>query len=265
LLYLVLSVLAVIVLFPLYFLLVLSLGPASATNVGLLPDIHTLTLANYKWVLVDSEFLTWIKNSVLVGSISTAIGVFVSILAAYSLARFKFRGRTVFGATVVATQLLPTIVLAIPMFIILVRLHLNNSYTGLIITYMTLIVPFGTWMLSSYFTTLPRGLEEAARIDGCSSLGVLLRIILPISTPGIAVVILFGFTIAWSDFLFALLIMASPDKLTATVGASLLASDQGTLLGDLSAYGMLTLLPVVAIFVVLQRYLTDGLTAGAIQ
>lgn len=260
-----LAVVALLFVLPLYWLVKMSVGPATSRGSTLFLDLGDLTLDNYVYVLRDSEFLRWLVNSVVVSSAAAAIGVVTSLFAAYSLARLRFRGRTLFLQLVVVTQMIPSILVAIPLFVILIRLHLNDSLVGLSLTYVSLVLPFGVWMLYGFITELPIELEEAAFIDGANRFQVVTRVLLPVAAPGLATVGIFSFLLAWEDFLLGLMILSSSDKLTLTVAASRLVTDNLTYYGYIGAFGVLGLVPVMVIFAFLQKYIVRGLTAGAIK
>jgi len=163
------------------------------------------------------------------------------------------------------SQALPGIILAIPIYFVLIRLHLLNTYGGLVLTYLTLSVPFSTWMLWGYFNTIPIEIEEAGIVDGCSRIGVLIRIVLPLSGPGIGAVALYTFMLAWEEFLYPLMIISSEKKQLLTVGASFLISSQAIYWGQLMAYVVLSVLPIAILFLFLLRYFSAELTAGAMK
>lgn len=266
LLYLGLSLVAVISLFPFYWAAVISLfGNPYFPSLNLVPKLSTFTVESYKNVLFERNFPVLFTNSLIVSLSAMALGVSVSILGAYSLSRFKFFGRRTFGVGILFSQALPGIALAIPIYFILMRLHLLNTHAGLILTYLTLAVPFSTWMLWGYFNTIPIEIEEAGIIDGCSRIGVLIRIVLPLSGPGIGAVALYAFMLAWEDFLYPLMIISSEKKQLLTVGASMLISSQAIYWGQLMAYVVLSVLPIAILFAFLLRYFAAGLTAGAIK
>lgn len=263
--YLPLIVISLAILFPFYWMVIASFGDPAGFRVDLLPSVRSFSLDSYRWVLFRLPFARWFLNSVLISGFATVMAVVTSVFAAYALSRMHFRGRQVFTAAVVVTQLLPSILLAIPWFVILAYLGLVNTHFGLIITYLTIALPFSIWMLYGYFQSIPTELEDAAMVDGCTRASALIRVVLPLAAPGVATVALFAFVLGWEEFLYALLIMSSDDRITVTVGAARLLSDQTLYFGYLSAYGVLTVLPVALVFGVLQRYLVRGLTMGALK
>ncbi|MGQ9779575.1 MAG: carbohydrate ABC transporter permease, partial [Bacillota bacterium] len=197
--------------------------------------------------------------------VSSRIQVILSTFAAYGLARFKFRGRNFFSMGLLVTQMFPPVLLIIPIYLIMINLRLVNTYAALVITYCTFAVPFSTWMLYGYFETLPAELEEAALVDGCSRLGTLFRIIIPLAAPGIAAVALFSFILSWQEYMFALTLTRTAEMRTLPVGISMLVGFREVLWGQLMAGSVIVTVPVVVLFVYFQKYLIKGLTMGAIK
>jgi multiple sugar transport system permease protein len=265
-LYVVLGIYLLVVTFPFYYMGLTSLR----TQKDVYDREHmltpaNLTLENYGIVLGNTGMRTWLTNSAIVASASTTIAVIISVLAAYSLARLKFFGSRSLAKSVLFMYLVPSSLLFIPLFLIMSNLRLLNTLWALIISYQTFNVPFCTWMLLGYFRTLPEELEDAARIDGCSRLGVLGRIVLPLAAPGIVTAFIFGFTNSWNEFLFAV-VMAGRTELR-TVPAGLYSFQVGDVLlwGQLMAAALIATLPVVLLFMLVQRFVVQGLTVGAVK
>ena len=262
----VLGVALVITLFPLYWMLVTSVTPYSAMF-SALPTLipPSVTIEHYIDLFKNTAFLTFTRNSLIVSTISMLVSVVTSTLAAYAITRLKLRGRHVLATLVMATYLLPQSMLFIPMYILVSSLKLANTLPGLMLTYPTFLVPYGTWMLMSYFKTIPREIEEAALIDGCSRWQTLWRIIAPLAAPGISVVAIFSFTLAWDEFLYALVLTTSPSVQTLPVGIA------GFIVGDIFLWGrimcasVLTAMPMVALYTVVQRWVVYGMTAGSVK
>ena len=210
-------------LFPFYFMVV-----TSFKSDGELYDLKAVpfliqrgaTLEHYHLLLRDTPFLTWLFNSVLVSVLATAISIVIAILAAYSLARLRFRGAPSFGTAVFITYLVPTTLLFLPLAQVVNRLGLADSVWALILTYPTFLVPFCTWLLLGYFRTIPQEIEECAMVDGCTRFQALIRIVLPVAVPGIVCAILFAFTISWNEFIYALTFISSTAQKTTTVGVT---------------------------------------------
>ncbi len=264
-LYFVLGIYLLVVTFPFYYMGLTSLRAQKEVydRTAMLTP-RNLTLDNYRTVLGNTGMRTWLRNSVVVAAGSTAISVAISVLAAYSLARLRFFGSQNLAKSVLFMYLVPSSLLFIPLFLIISNLRLLNTLWALIISYQTFNVPFCTWLLLGYFRTLPEELEDAARIDGCSRLGVLFRIVLPLAGPGIVTASIFGFTNAWNEFLFAV-VMAQRSELR-TVPAGLYSFQVGDVLlwGQLMAAALIATLPVVLLFMLAQRFVVQGLTVGAV-
>lgn len=239
--------------------------PEIFTRVPVLIPQHP-TLANYQYVLTKTPALRYFANSVLVAGATTLLAIVLSVLGAYALSRFRFRLRRQMGSWLIAGQTFPGVLMLIPLFVTLASLNLVNTFTGLIIVNTVSALPFATWMLKGYFDTVPKELEEAAMIDGCSRLHALWRVILPVAAPGVAAVALFSFTLAWQEFMFALTMMKDMNKYTLSVGINFFVGMGGTVVwGNIMAMAVLIIVPSLILFLFLQRYLVSGLTAGAIK
>lgn len=265
-------------LFPFYFMVITSFkADGELYNLKANPIIIQLsptapdysggpTLEHYQLLLRDTPFLTWLFNSVLVSVLATAISIVLAILAAYSLARLRFRGATSFGTAVFITYLVPTTLLFLPMAQVVNRLGLADSVWALIVTYPTFLVPFCTWLLLGYFRTIPQEIEECAMVDGCTRFQALIRIVLPVAVPGIVCAVLFAFTISWNEFIYALTFISSTAQKTTSVGvtAELIRGDI-FYWGSLMAGAVLGSVPIVLVYVVFMDYYVSGLTQGAIK
>jgi multiple sugar transport system permease protein len=265
-LYALLAIYLVVVTFPFYYMALTSLR----TQKDVYDREHmltpaNLTLENYRLVLSSTGMRTWLTNSTIVAFASTTIAVIIGVLAAYGLARLRFRGAQTLARSVLFMYLVPGSLLFIPLFLIISNLRLLNTLWALILSYQTFNVPFCTWLLLGYFRTLPEELEDAARIDGCSRLGVLGRVVLPLAAPGIVTAFIFGFTNSWNEFLFAV-VMAQRTELR-TVPAGLYSFQVGDVLlwGQLMAAALIATLPVVLLFMLVQRFVVQGLTVGAVK
>ncbi|MCK9872579.1 MULTISPECIES: carbohydrate ABC transporter permease [Nocardiopsis] len=266
----VLTFLTVFTVLPLYVLVVTSVKPLENVR-GMftwLPDRVTLQPYVDMWTTIPlARYLT---NSLIVTTTATALALVVAVLAAYPLSRLRFRGRRLFSMTVLSTQMFPGILFLLPLFLIFVRLEdltgieFTGSYTGLIITYLTFALPFSIWMLAGYFSAIPEGLEEAAMIDGTSRIGALVRVILPVARPGILAVGVFAFITAWGEVLFAS-VLTDTETRTLSIGLELYTSQTDTLWNELLAASVTVSLPVVVAFMLVQRYLVSGLSAGAVK
>jgi len=210
-------------------------------------------------------FLRHALNSAIVALATTVVGVLLSCTAAYALSRFRFPGRRAGLTTFLVVQMFPASMLLLPLYVLLDQLHLLNSLAGLVLVYTTTAIPFCVWTLKGYFDSLPRELEEAARIDGAGPWRIFFRIILPLARPGIAVTALFSFMTAWNEFIMASTFMTDESKYTLPV---LIQSSVGQFSSDwglFAAGAVVTSIPVMVLFYALQKYLVGGLTAGAVK
>lgn len=253
-------------LFPLFWLLKVSVTPNDllySEGVRMWPS-HA-TLDHYRYVIENSAFPTFFKNSVIVAG-STAFAVTIlSSLAGYALSRFRFRGKYWIIGLMLVTQMFPLVMLVAPIFKMLSPLGLTNSLTGLVIVYTAFNVPFATFLMQSFFDGIPKDLEEAAMIDGASRFTAFRQIILPLTLPGIAATLGFVFTAAWSELLFALMLISGNESATFPVGLLTFVSKFSVDFGQMMAAGVLALIPACLFFLLIQRYLVQGLTAGAVK
>ncbi len=224
------------------------------------------TLDHYLYLFHQTQFATWLSNTTMVAVLSTAVALTVSILAAYALARLRFRGSEVFGGLIFAVYLIPTTLLFIPLSQVVRALNLGDSRWALVVTYPTFLVPFATWLLMSYFRTIPQELEESAMIDGCTRLGALVRVVLPTAIPGVLTATLFSFTLSWNEFIYAVTFVSSTAQKTLGPGVvtELIRGDV-FYWGELMAGAVLGSVPIAAIYALLLDYYISGLTAGAIK
>ncbi|MEN0116413.1 MAG: carbohydrate ABC transporter permease [Agrobacterium cavarae] len=253
-------------LFPLFWLLKVSVTPNDllySEGVRLWPS--RATFDHYRFVIENSAFPTFFKNSVIVAG-STAFAVTVlSSLSGYALSRFQFRGKYWIIALMLITQMFPLVMLVAPIFKMLSPLGLTDSLTGLVIVYTAFNVPFATFLMQSFFDGIPKDLEEAAMIDGASRFTAFRQIILPLTLPGIAATLGFVFTAAWSELLFALMLISGNQSATFPVGLLTFVSKFSVDFGQMMAAGVLALIPACLFFLLIQRYLVQGLTAGAVK
>lgn len=253
-------------LFPLFWLLKVSITPNDllyGEGVRMWPSRSTLD--HYIFVLEHSDFPLFFRNSLIV-SLSTAfIVTALASIAGYALSRFAFRGKFWIVGLMLLTQMFPLVMLIAPIFKILSPLGLTNSLTGLIIVYVAFNVPFATFLMQSFFDGIPKDLEEAAMIDGATRFKAFRQIILPLTLPGIAATLGFVFTAAWSELLFALMLISGVDSSTFPVGLLSFVSKFSVDFGQMMAAGVLALIPACLFFFFIQRYLVQGLTAGAVK
>ncbi len=260
-----LAIMLIIALFPIYWIFVTSIKP-SAQIYALVPSLWPAnpTAIGYTNLFAKTEFVSWVGNSAVVALIVSTASIFLSTLAAYALARFQFVGREFIGMMILVAYLLPPALLFIPLYILVVRLGLAQSVWGLMFVYPTITVPYATWVLTSYFRNLPVDLEEAAMMDGCSRLGALRHVTLPLAGPGVVATFIFSFTLCWSEYLYALVIL-SGQSLTIPIGlASLIVADVPKW-NEIMAGAMITSIPVVILYTVASRYIVSGLTLGGVK
>jgi multiple sugar transport system permease protein len=215
-------------------------------------------------ILRDRPILLWLSNSALAALGSVILSMTVSVLAGYSLSRFRVRGGQSLGLFILTAKMLPATLLVIPLFGIFRTVDLIGSLWSIILAHATLIIPFTTWMLKGYFDTIPRELEQAAMVDGCSPFGAMVRVILPVSAPGLAATALYGFVLSWSDYAYARTFLTNAQSnWTANLGITTMKGEYISNWADISAASILVALPVLVIYLFLERYLVGGLTAGA--
>src|SRR5688500_9900566 len=267
-LYLPLSSLLFLMLFPFYWMLITSIKPnRELYSQKIMPLIvHQPTLKHYVDLLTETSFLTWTYNTMLVAVVSTAVSLVLGTMIAYPLSRMNFPGVAVVAIGVAATYLVPQPLLFIPMADIINRLGLGNTLQAVMLTYPTLLIPFSAWLLMGYFKSVPRELEEAARIDGASRLQAMVRIVLPLCTPGLLSAGIFSFTLAQNEFLYALIFLTTSDVRTVPVGAitELIRGDV-FYWGQLMAAALLGSVPVALIYSLFVDYYVAGLTSGAVK
>jgi ABC-type glycerol-3-phosphate transport system permease component len=223
------------------------------------------TLENYQRLFREYDFVRYFLNSLLVATVTAIVATSLSAFAGYSLARFQFPGRSFFGVLILVTQMLPGIAIIIPLFIWFKQFQLIDTYWALLIAYNAFAIPFSTWMLRGFFASIPRELEEAALIDGAGMVGAFLRIVVPLSLPGLLATAIFAFIVSWHEFLFAVTFTNSAELRTLTVGIAAMRGKDVIDWGLLNAGVVITTIPVAILFAFVQRYLVQGLTAGAVK
>ena len=267
-LYIPLAVFVVLMLFPFYWMLITSIKPnRELYSQKVMPLIvYQPTLKHYIDLLTETNFLTWTYNTMLVAVVTTVVSVVLGTMIAYPLARMRFPGSAVVAIGVAATYLVPQPLLVIPMSDIINRLELGNTLTAVMLTYPTLLIPFSAWLLMGYFKSVPRELEEAARIDGASRFQAMARIVLPLCTPGLLSAAIFSFTLAQNEFLYALIFLAKSEVRTVPIGVvtELIRGDV-FYWGQLMAGALLGSVPVAIIYSFFVDYYVAGLTAGSVK
>jgi multiple sugar transport system permease protein len=258
----------VLALFPFYWMAITSVKPnAELYNTKMMPLlVRNPTLKHYVDLLTETSFLEWTWNTMLVAVVSTAISLVLGIMLAYPLARMRFAGAGLIATTVAAIYLVPQPLLFLPLADVINRLDLGNTLTSVILTYPTMLVPFCAWLLLGYFKTVPRDLEEAARIDGASRLQTMRRIFLPLCLPGFISAGIFAFTLSQNEFLYALIFLTNSSVRTVPVGviAELIRGDV-FYWGQLMAGALLGSVPVAIIYSFFVEHYVAGLTAGSVK
>jgi len=271
--HLVLILACIIAVYPILRIFTISIRPGDtllSTNLSIIPK--NATLNSYRQVLFGdlatkrkSDFFLWLWNSLLITLTTATIGVILSASAAYAFSRFKFTGRSAGLIFLLTTQMIPAGMLLLPLYMMLTRLKLINQYLGLVIAYSVSAVPFSIWLLKGYFDTIPPDLEEASMIDGTSRLGAFYRVILPLSTPALAVAFLFNFTSGWSEYLVARVVLQKAPMYTWPLGIWTYAGQYTLSAGKFAAASMLLALPSMALFLYSSKWLVSGLTLGGVK
>jgi multiple sugar transport system permease protein len=267
-LYVPLAVFLVLMLFPFYWMLITSIkSNRELYSQKIMPlVVHQPTLKHYIDLLSETNFLVWTYNTMLVAVVTTLVSVVLGAMTAYPLARMRFPGAAVVAIGVAATYLVPQPLLFIPMADIINSLELGNTLSAVMLTYPTLLIPFCAWLLMGYFKSVPRELEEAARIDGASRFQAMTRVVLPLCTPGLLSAGIFAFTVAQNEFLYALIFLSESDVRTVPVGVitELIRGDV-FYWGQLMAAALLGSVPVAIIYSFFVDYYVAGLTAGSVK
>ena len=264
--YCTLAIFCVISIYPILNIISISLRPSTSAfldSLDLIPQ--NATLSNYFFVFKKYPVLQWIKNSFLASVVSTIVGVSISISAGYAFSRFRFRGRRLGLMMVFLTKMFPATMMLLPLYLMLIFIGLNNTFTGLIIIYISKSIPFNVWIMKGYFDTIPRALEESAYIDGASVWKTFYKIILPLAKPAIALASIFSFMMSWSEYIVARTVLTESEKITLPVGLVNMQGEWSTDWGMYSAAALVTTIPVVIIFVMLSKYLVGGLSAGGVK
>lgn len=256
----------VFALFPLFWLLKVAVTPNDllySEGIRLWPS--RTSFEHFGFVLTHSAFPVFFRNSLIVSGATAVIVTMLASLSGYALSRFDFRGKYWLVGLMLITQMFPLVMLVAPIFKILSPFGLTNSLTGLVLVYTAFNIPFATFLMQSFFDGIPKDLEEAAKIDGATQFMAFSQIVLPLTLPGIAATLGFVFTAAWSELLFALMLISSNDSSTFPVGLLSFVSKFSVDFGQMMAAGVLALIPACLFFVFIQRYLVQGLTAGAVK
>jgi multiple sugar transport system permease protein len=265
LLYATAGVMTVCAVFPLYWMVNTSLKSDAEiyrTDPTFWPEQPTLD--SYR-TLLESGFLTNVWNSLVVGVAVSVLSVAVSVLAAYAIARLRFRGRAALSRSVLYAYLMPRAVLFIPLYVLVSALDLGNSLWALLLVYPTITIPYATWILVPYFASVPAELEEAAMVDGCGRMRAMWRVTLPLSAPAIAATLVFSFTLCWSEYLYALVMISDTDQKTLPLGLADMVVGDVFAWGPLMSGAVVASVPIVVLYLLASRYMVSGLTMGGVK
>ena len=264
--YAVLALFAFIAVYPVTRILTISLRPGDqllSRSLALIPD--GASLGNYQTLLAETDFLRWLGNSLLVSLVVTITGVALASTAGYALSRHRFRGRKAALSGILVTQMFPATMLLLPLYIVLIQLGLINSYIGIVVIYTATALPFCVWQMKGYYDTIPASLEEAARIDGATPWQAFYKVILPLAAPALVITALFSFMSAWNEYVVAAVVLQDTELFTLPVGLKGFQASLATQWGLYAAGSLLVSIPVIALFLILSRYLISGLTLGAVK
>lgn len=279
-LHLFLILFTIIAIYPILWVVTIAFSGTQSLAISVIPSDATLadrvraitpwpaqfSISNFISVITDQPFGRWLLNSTIVAAMTTVLGVFLACTAGYAFSRFRFPGRRAGLMSFLVSQMFPGTLMLIPLYIILVKwLGLGSTRTGLVLVYATIAIPFCVWMLKGYFDTIPKELEESALIDGASTTTIFFKIILPLAKPAVAVTALFSFMTGWNEFILAATFMDKEVMYTAPVGLRFFVGGFSQQWGYFAAGSIIVSIPVVALFMFLQKYLVSGLTAGAVK
>ncbi|MDP9862282.1 MULTISPECIES: sugar ABC transporter permease [Streptosporangium] len=258
-----LVVASLVALFPIVWLILTSLKPRDGWLSTELTFFDNSSLGNYARVLTETQFPNWLLNSVIIAGLTTVIGVFLASTTGYAVSRFRFPGYRGVMWMLLITQMFPVAILIVPLYNLMAGLGLLNQIPGLVIAYMTVAVPFCAWMMKGYFDSIPREIDQAGMIDGLTPFGTFWRVILPLARPSIAVTAFYSFMTAWGEVAYASVFMTGEETRTLAAGLQQFVGQHWSDWGLLTASAVLIALPAAVIFLLVQRHLVAGLTAGA--
>ncbi|MEF3279608.1 MAG: ABC transporter permease subunit [Elusimicrobiota bacterium] len=256
----------IIATYPLIRIFSVSIRPGDkiiSTDLSIIPD--NASFISYIKLFKETYFVRWIFNSLLITITTSFIGVILASTAAYAFSRFNFFGKKWGLTLLLLTQMIPAGMLILPLYLMIMKLNLINTYLGMIIAYSVSSLPFSIWILKGYYDTIPRSLEEAAMVDGCSHIGSFYKIILPLSTPALSIAFLFNFTMAWNEYLVARVVLYHPQNYTWTLGLFELQGQFITQWGMFAAGSIIITIPVLLIFLYSSKWLISGLTLGSVK
>lgn len=257
----------IVLLFPLYWMAVTSVTPVTdllTQHPHIIPQLSHLQFGNYSATFRTYPVLSWLGNSALITVGTVALSLLVSVPAGYSLSRMGKGGATSAGLLMLVTRVIPGTLLLIPFFVMFSTLHLLNSIQGLVLADTSIIVPFSAWLLKGFFDSVPHELEQAALVDGCSQWTAFVKVVVPLAGPGIGATAIYAVILGWSDYLFAKTLLINPTHWTITVGAASLVSDLTVNWSGLMAMGVISVVPMIVAFLVLEPFLVSGMAAGSV-
>jgi len=264
--YIALILFSLVAVYPILQVVTISLRPADrllSTSIEIIPE--NATFDNYVRLFTEQPFLLWLWNSILVSGVVTVTGVVLAAMTGYAFSRFNFLGKKAGLLSLLTTQMFPATMLLLPMYIMLIKLGLINTYLGIIIIYSATALPFTIWTMKGYYDTIPTSLEEAARIDGCNQFQAFYKVILPLAAPALVITALFSFMTAWAEYLVAAQILQDSQLWTLPLGLKSFESNMSTEWGLYGASSIIVTIPVVVLFLALSKYLVSGLTLGSVK
>jgi arabinogalactan oligomer/maltooligosaccharide transport system permease protein len=263
----ILMLIAVLIcIYPLIRIFSISIRPGDriiSTDLSIIPD--NASFLSYLRLFKETYFLRWLWNSLLITITTSFIGVILASTAAYAFSRFNFFAKKSALIILLATQMIPAGMLILPLFLMIMKLNLMNTYLGMVIAYSVSSLPFSIWILKGYYDTIPKSLEEAAMVDGTGHIGAFYRIILPLSTPALSIAFLFNFTTAWNEYLVARVVLFTSKQYTWTLGLFELQGQFISQWGMFAAGSMLVTIPVLLVFLYSSKWLVSGLTLGSVK
>ena len=264
--YITLMLFCVITVYPILQVVTISLRPEDqllSTSLEIIPE--NASLDNYVRLFTDQPFLVWMGNSIFVSGVVTLTGVVLAAMAGYAFSRFSFVGKKFGLLSLLTTQMFPATMLLLPLYIMLIKLRLINTYMGVIVIYTATALPFTIWTMKGYYDTIPTSLEEAARIDGCNQFQAFYKIILPLAAPALVITALFSFMTAWAEYIVAAQILQDSELWTLPLGLKSFEANMSTEWGLYGASSLIVTIPVVVLFLALSKYLVSGLTLGSVK